>query len=210
MHIALCGPCSPAYLSDLLNEDDAPRARTYSGLGGRPVADLARGLRSAGDAATVTMPATPADEPKVFRGDGLTLLSVPSRHTRASRLDGYRTEARIMAGALQEGAADLVHAHWTYEFEWAAQLSRLPHVTTSHDCPTSIFRQMPDRTRLRRLLQAIRLRAGISHLSAVSPYTADAWHAQMRYPRPIEVIPNSIPDDICRYGKASGANSDDP
>ena len=73
---------------------------------------------------------------------------------------------------------------------------------------TSIFRQMPDRTRLRRLLQAIRLRAGISHLSAVSPYTADAWHAQMRYPRPIEVIPNSIPDDISPdYSKASQART---
>lgn len=198
MHIALCGPCSPAYLADLLHEDDAARVRTHPGLGGRPVADLARGLRTAGhDVTIVTMPATPVDEAEVFRGDGLRVLSVPSRHSRLSRLDGYRTEARIMARALREGtAADLVHAHWTYEFEWAAQLSRLPHVTTAHDCPTSIFRQMPDRTRLRRLLQAIRLKADIAHLSAVSPYTADAWHRQMRYPRPIEAIPNSIPDDI--------------
>lgn len=101
-----------------------------------------------------------------------------------------------MRDTLEHAAPDLVHAHWTYEFELAAQDSGLPHVTTAHDSPVTILRQIPDWYRAARLVMAAKARPGIRLLSAVAPYLADRWNREMRYPRAISVIPNSIPTDV--------------
>jgi glycosyltransferase involved in cell wall biosynthesis len=101
-----------------------------------------------------------------------------------------------MSDALRDAAPDIVHAHWTYEFELAAQDSTIPHVTTAHDAPITILRQLRDPYRAVRLAVAVRTRPGIRHLSTVSPYLAKRWRKEMVFRRPIEVIPNSIPTNI--------------
>jgi glycosyltransferase involved in cell wall biosynthesis len=90
---------------------------------------------------------------------------------------------------------DIVHAHWTYEYELAARDCRLPHVTTAHDAPFEILRHVRDPYRAARLLVALRARLGITDLSCVSPYLSGRWRSQMGYRRPIEVIPNVVPQD---------------
>ena len=90
-------------------------------------------------------------------------------------------------------APDVVHAHWTYEFELAAQDSGLPHVTTAHDSPFTVLRHMSDSYRAARLLVALAARPGIRSLSVVSPSLGKAWRRQMLYRGPMTVIPNSIP-----------------
>lgn len=197
VHVGLCGPCTPAFLVDLLHRSDSEDACRYPGSGGLPVADLARGLRQAGHTVSVFTMAGKADAPSaLFRGAGLTIQAVASRHSRQSTLDFYRDERAAMASAIRQAAPDIVHTHWTYEYELAAQAGGIPHVSTAHDCPVTVLRQFRDPYRMLRLLLALRARPGIRHLSAVSPYTAQNWRRYMAYRRRIEVIPNALPADF--------------
>jgi glycosyltransferase involved in cell wall biosynthesis len=123
------------------------------------------------------------------------MICVQRRAAGPAIRDLYRVERRTMADALRDAAPDIVHAHWTYEYELAAQDSGLPHVTTAHDAPITILRQMRDPYRAARLGVAIVARPGIRNLSAVAPYLAERWRREMAYRRPIRVIPNSIPQD---------------
>ena len=194
MHIGLCGPCSPSGVSDLLHPADAARADEFLGIGGVPVYELARALVGAGHRVTVvTTSGGPDVGGATFRGANLEVVAVPRRAAGAAIRGGYGRERSEMARFLRDAAPDVVHAHWTYEFELAAQDSGLPHVTTAHDAPFTILAQMRDPYRVARLGVALRARPGIRWLSTVSPYLARAWRQQMGYRDPITVIPNSMP-----------------
>lgn len=194
MHIALCGPCSPSGVRTHLAPEDAIRADSFPGIGGVPVFELANGLLEAGHRVTViTTTGVSSTQTASFRGDGIEVVVVATRPSGRAIKDLYRVERRSMSTVLRDIRPDIVHAHWTYEFELAAQDSGLPHVTTAHDAPFTILRHMRDPYRAARLAVALRARPGIEHMSAISPYMAMRWRRQMRYHAPIAVIPNSIP-----------------
>lgn len=197
MHVALVGPCSPADVTGLLGASDVEAALALPGYRGIPVSELAKGLVEAGHQVTVVTTDSAISAPaKEFAGPRFRLVVLRSRSRPRDYLrDFYSVERRGIAGILREAAPDIVHAHWTYEFELAAQDSGLPHVTTAHDAPFTILKQMRDPYRAARLLVALRARPGIQTLSAVAPYLAKRWRRQMRYGKPIAVIPNSIPTD---------------
>ena len=197
MHVAIVGPCSPVDVAVLMNRQQATRARELPGYRGIPVSELAKSLISAGVRVTVVSTDSTISAHNVeFSGPRFRMVVQRSRVRPRDYLhDIYGAERRGMASILRDAAPDIVHAHWTYEFELAAQDSGLPHVTTAHDAPFTILRQMRDPYRTARLLVALRARPGIQTLSAVAPYLAQRWSQQMRYGRPISVIPNSIPTD---------------
>lgn len=195
MHIALAGWCQPSDLRDLLDSAGSMTLDRIEGHRAVPVSDLARSLVVHGHQVTlVTTSLTVPGETAEFWGPDFRLVVQRARpRPRHYLSDLYAVERRGISGVLRDLAPDVVHAHWTYEFELAAQDSGLPHVTTAHDSPFTILRHVRDPYRAARLGVALRARPGIRHLSAVSPYLADRWRRQMQYRRPISVIPNSIP-----------------
>ena len=118
---------------------------------------------------------------------------LPRRAAGPAIRDLYRRERSAMSAALRDCHPDIVHAHWTYEFELAAQDSALPHVTTAHDAPFTDPQTDARSVSCGAAWVALRARPGIRRLSTVSPYLARAWRGRMAYRRPIEIIPNSIP-----------------
>lgn len=195
MHVALVGPCSPVDVVDLLDGQDAVEAMHVPGYRGIPVSELSKGLVAAGHQVTVIT--TDAALPMAaieFSGPKFQMIIQRSRPRPRDYLrDLYTAERRAMGEALREATPDIVHAHWTYEFELAAQDSGLAHVTTARDAPWTILRHVPDAYRLARLGVAWRARPGIRHLVVASPYMADAWQRQMLYRREVTVIPNMAP-----------------
>jgi glycosyltransferase involved in cell wall biosynthesis len=101
-----------------------------------------------------------------------------------------------MVDQLLRSEPDIIHAHWTYEYELAAQDCGIPHVTTAHDSPWTMARFTPDAYRIARLGLALRARPGIRSLAVVSPYLLGKWRTTMGYRTSIRVIPNSIPGDL--------------
>ena len=198
MHVALVGPCAPGDLVDLLDDASASAARSVAGYRGIPVSELARALVNEGHTVSVaTLTYRPEDAVGDFVGPRLAIRVARGRTRPRHHLpDLYAQERREMAGFLKEVRPDIVHAHWTYEFELAAQDSGLPHVTTAHDAPITILRHVRDPYRLARLAVSAKAVGGIRELSVVSPYLATRWRREMRYRRRILTIPNSVPHDV--------------
>ncbi len=191
LHVALVGPAEPREFIPWL----APEATPPRGMGGVPVNELAKELLRLGHRVSLVTASTDVDTVWSSAGPQFEILVVPYRpRARARALDFFAAERRGIADALRGTSPDVVHAHWTYEFALGAiEANVAPLLTTAHDAPLSILRQLPDAYRLIRLLMAWQARRSIREMTGVSPYTASRWAKEMAYRRPITVIPNPVP-----------------
>jgi glycosyltransferase involved in cell wall biosynthesis len=148
--VALLGP---AATQDFAALGGAAFEGLPAGYIGAPfMATLAGGLLARGHRVTVISTCT--DLPQGLREGlsrscgALTLVYVPMRPGAwrpnglgvGHILDLFRFERQVMQEALVRLQPDVVHAHWAYEFAWAAIDSRLPHVVTCHDSPFRVAR----------------------------------------------------------------------
>ena len=173
------------------------RAEEFAGFRGIPVSDLARGLILSGHEVAIVTSAVDLQRSVEFDGPSLHLVVVPSRsRARERALDLYAAERRAIGSAARAIEADVIHAHWTYEFAWAALDDGRPTIVTAHDAPLTILRHYRNRYRAVRAVMAGIVRAKVRHLTAVSPYLAERWRRQMLYRRPIAVIPNALPAGV--------------
>jgi glycosyltransferase involved in cell wall biosynthesis len=205
--VVLTGPLSPADIADLLTGEDRSRAQSIKGYRGIPTSELARALLAAGVEVEVVTGAPEVDSPVELEGPGLRVLVAP-RRTRARdlALTLFRDERRALEALLAATESDIIHAHWTYEFAWAALNTGPPVLVTAHDAPLSVLLQMRDSYRALRALMACIVRTRTDHLTAVSPYLAARWRREMFYRRPIAVIPNIAPSLFVQPGSPVIAN----
>ena len=192
--ILITGPASPRDVADLLSGRDRQVAEAIEGYRGIPVTELARALIAAGMNVEIATTATEVDERTTLSGPEFRLHVIPMRERPRDRIrDGFRLERRGLQSVIGESAPDVVHAHWTYEFAWAALDSGQPTVVTAHDAPLTILRHERTRYRAGRALIAYLVRTRIRVLTAVSPYLAYQWRKQMAYRRSIDIVPNPAP-----------------
>jgi glycosyltransferase involved in cell wall biosynthesis len=142
-------------------------------------------------------------------GDGVALTLVPARPPREQTRDWYRTERQLLASAIRNSGADVVHGHWLYEFGAAAAFSGVANVVTSHDHPWNVVAAVrhlsPDRAgsrtkALTRNLARASLRATLASLvaqraqilTAVAPSVAQHVRRTSARRAPIEVVPNGV------------------
>jgi glycosyltransferase involved in cell wall biosynthesis len=189
----LLGPAAPADLAALMFPQDAAYARDFDGSRGTPVTELARALIEAGRPVEICTLTPGLDGPVTFEGPMLKMTVLP-RRSRARHVvkDLYRAERRQIEAVLKRSDAEVIHAHWTYEFAWAASTDRRPLIVTAHDSPLTVLRHQPDAYRAVRALVAIIVRSKLGTLTAVSPYLRLRWQREMLYRGPIEVIPNMV------------------
>lgn len=207
MRIAIVGPFTGALLSARF--DFSPPGQTLPpGYPGAPLMTvLARSLVERGhQVAAITTDYAPQDDSpapfRVFRAPGLTAYFCPQRPRsfrgsggRPGRaLDFFADERRRLKAALEDFRPDIVHAHWTYEFAWAALDSGYPTLTTAHDSPWKVLRFTPELYRAFRYAMARRVIPRCRHLTAVSP---DLEADIERYTKaPVHVVPNPISADV--------------
>lgn len=189
--VVLTGPFDPADCLDLLDRPDAKQAVGFRGYRGIPTSELARALIASGRTVEVVTCGDGLEGPLELSGPKLRVLVAPRRpRARALASDFFKEERRTLGKLLAQTEGGLIHAHWTYEFAWAALDSRRRVLVTAHDAPLTILHQYRDAYRLARTLMAYVVRARIRHLTAVSPYLAERWRREMLYRRPIDVVPN--------------------
>ena len=135
MKVAIVGPIATENVAHLLGPaaDHAPL-----GYGGAPIlATLIESLLERGH--TVVGITTDVDpngivSPVALRGERIDMVYCPQRRHafrpsagalgRAS--DCFAQERRFLCDAIRQAQPDVVHAHWLYEFAWAARQSGLP------------------------------------------------------------------------------------
>jgi glycosyltransferase involved in cell wall biosynthesis len=207
MRIALIGPYAGATLSAQF-PFAADGASLPAGYPGAPLMTaLAKALVERGHqvGCISTDYTTPVDQLEPFRAfhaPGVTAYFCPQRpHSfrsaggrRGRSLDHFKFERECLLAAIKDFAPDLIHAHWTYEFVWAALDSGVPTLATAHDSPAKVLRFTPNLYRASRYLMARHVLARCRHLTAVSPdLAADLRHWTNA---PISVVPNPIPNDV--------------
>jgi glycosyltransferase involved in cell wall biosynthesis len=192
--VVLVGPASPRNVAPLFNGSDRRRAEAIAGCGGVPVSELAKALVEAGVQVEIVTTTPEVDEIVILQGPRLRMQLAPMRARARSRaLSLFRSERIALTEAIADCEGEVVHAHWTYEFAWAALDSRRPAVVTAHDAPLTVLRHYKDAYRGLRTLMAYLVRARTRTLTVVSPYLAGRWRREMGYLRPIGVIPNIAP-----------------
>lgn len=187
MHIGIAGPIATRDVLALL---DGPAHALPAGVEGAPllatiIAELlARGHRVSAFTLSDSLPLR-EDGSVVARGPAFELHYVPSRPRawpfngrRPGRIvDLYAFERRGLRKAIESARPDVVHAHWTYEFAWAALRTGLPHVVTCHDSPLVVARFERDfrhgAYRWLRAAIAWHVLRNATRVTTVSPYMVD-------------------------------------
>lgn len=204
MHIGLAGPVDLAPLAAYV---PGPLPEVYSfGLLGW----LARSWLEAGHRVTVYA-LSPAVRVRHVHGEGdpLRIVVVPQRPRARHRLrDFFRDERLGLTAAMLENPADVVSAHWTYEFALAAEATGLPAFVTAHDTPLRSAWEMRSAYRWLRHSLAVPAVHRATALSAVSPYAARHLQRCLGVRRHVEVIPNGVElDALPRAGTPRTADS---
>lgn len=203
MEIGICGPIEIEPLRGWLDAQTAPPP---SGLGGTPVADLARAALGAGWRVQVFTLDPTVPQTATLHGPQLTIHIGHFRPRHRAR-DLFSPERAYLAQAIQRAKPQIVHAHWTYEFALGALESGVPTVVTAHDAPLRILRLNPTPYRLLRTLMAWQTARRVKHLTAVSTYVADHFRRHFCYSPPIAVIPNGILDEWFDAARPSQAGT---
>lgn len=161
-----------------------------------PIAPLSAGLLRAGHELQFVTLDPAIDEVREFHRAGITVTYCPLRgapkyRARVRSRDLFAREIGHLAEVMRASDADIVHAHWTYEYAEAAIRSRRPALVTMHDLGWDYFFLLRDLYRAMRLVMKYRVMVRAKHVTAVSPFVANkAWH--YGYFGKVDVVPNPI------------------
>ncbi|MCX6501603.1 MAG: glycosyltransferase family 4 protein [Microbacterium sp.] len=174
---------------------DDERGRNY----GAPVGALCTALLRVGLSVTVIthergLPGL------TLRGPRINFIRVASRASPKLQIaDFFAQERRAMKRAALAIDADVVHAHWTYEWQRVALDLGLPMVVTIHDAPWTVFIQNRGPYWALRALHSLwnRVRTPAhTQLVGVSHYVSDRWKRQHVWPGDVQVIPNVVEVEV--------------
>lgn len=135
-------------------------------------------------------------------GDRLKMVYCPQRRRAflpegghlGRAADAFRLERRFLVEAIRAEQPDVVHAHWLYEFAWAAQDAGYPHVLTAHDSPAQILKYSRNLYRAARYLMARRVASRARRLTTVSPYMQKELATITQ--ASVAVVPNPLPRQV--------------
>ena len=195
MKIGVAGPVSLRMLARHVKAgEELPAGYEFP-----PMATWVEELMRRGHQVAMFTLAPEAAAPRCWRGPQLA-IHVGRYRARHRARDLFAQERRDLMAAMLADPCDILHAHWTYEFAWAALDTGLPTLITAHDAPLSIFRIHRDPYRFLRLLMACKVARRAPHLSAVSAYVAEHFQRVLGYRRPTAVVPNGVTDPTVELG----------
>jgi glycosyltransferase involved in cell wall biosynthesis len=172
------------------------------GLGGTPVNHQIIALLEKGfqvDVYSVTAELKEG-ESRILKGKNLCIYIGPFRkRPRHHAFDFFLKERRFMKQSMLVSKPDIIHAHWQYEWGWAALDSGIPTLLTCHDAPFQVLKSQTDWYRVIRLLMAAICLKKSKYLTAVSPYTATGLSYFTK--NSVSVVPNFEPDNVFAFYK---------
>lgn len=164
MKIGIAGPMSLELLKENLPEDiDLPLGYPFP-----MISVLINGLIERGYDVVAYTTSTDIKEPIEIYGKKLTLC-IARREPNAAR-DLFYSERKDLIYLIQRNPVDLINAHWTYEFAWAAIDSGIPTLVTLHDHALTILRYQFDPFRFMRLIMNYWVLHKATYLSTNSMY----------------------------------------
>jgi len=193
MKVLVAGPMLTSALADAtgINLDGLPAATAQT-----PLAPLVKGLLDAGHTVEVVTLDPAIDRTVTFTRGGLTitycpLRSAPKYKARSRMGDLFAVEIQGICAVMKASDADVVHAHWTYEYAEAALRSGKPNLVTMHDLGWDYLFQFRDAYRFIRLIMKIRATRRVKDISLVSSFMKPKlWQYGCR--AEVDIVPNPI------------------
>ncbi len=182
MKIGIAGPMTLHALNVDFGSSPIPEGYDFPMVSWLINALIERGHRVVAYTASVGL-----DEPRVFKGKNLTVCVARYRTEHRAR-DLFRLERRDILKLMKAHPADIINAHWSYEFAWAAIDSQVPTLVTLQDHALSILKYQLDPYRLMRLIMNYIVIHRAQFLAANSYYLFDVLGSRSR--RKARVIPN--------------------
>lgn len=214
LHVCVTGHIAGDDVRSYLHDPAGPVPGGYFGaplMGVLIGALLQKGCRVTG---VTTDAALPPDNPDiVLEGPNFRFIVVPCRR-RAWRPNGWHLgravdvfalERRRLRRAIAAADADIIHAHWSYEFALAAIGQRAPHLITCHDSPRAVLRYMRNVYRGIRYLMARRVFRIGQAFTTVSDYMARELEPALGHSP--EVIPNPVAPYVMALGRPHEAGT---
>lgn len=190
MRIVVTGPAPVQELAPHLGLD---RADLPVGMPGTPVVALVQHLAAMGHRPVLVTCDRGVSQERRFEGGGIRVRVGPYRARHVAR-DVFAAERSYLRDAIADEGADVVHAHWTYEYALAALDSDTPTLVTVRDWAPAILRYHPDPYRVVRLAMQLRTLRRARRLTVTSPYL----ERRVRWVtgRSPVLVPNAIADEI--------------
>ena len=189
MKIGVTGPVSILPLAIHIDNWDEPP----EGIEFAYITTLIEGLLARGHTLHVFTLNPHVASARTYSGPNLTIEVLPMRPRARHHLsDLYRKERNLLRDAINASDCDLIHAHWTYEFGWAATRSNKKNIVTAHDPPWMIARLYRGGRWWLRALLAQRVVPHANALTAVSPNVRDHLMKWMRPKVGVKLIPNGL------------------
>jgi L-malate glycosyltransferase len=151
----------------LLNIDYKNR-RVPEGIPFPMISHLVNGILKSGYKVVCYTLSEGIDEPVVFEDENITVC-VAKRSNHPGR-NFFKSERSQLVELMRQYPADIIGAHWSYEFAWAALDSGIPTVVTLHDHATTILKYMFDPFRIVRWMMNFVVLSKAKHLITNSEY----------------------------------------
>ncbi|WP_062379499.1 glycosyltransferase family 4 protein [Demequina pelophila] len=190
MRIGLAGPCA----LDLIDQDLPPDLRELEVYSFPLLARLANLYLERGHGVDLFVTAFDLETPRVVEvSDALTVhVGRRRRRARDRALDVFRVERSDLGRLMRASSADVLHAHWLYEFAAAGLSAGLPIVVTGHDDPWTLIRHYRHPYWWIRAVLGMSVLWRAPHVTAVAPSLARAYRILTVGARSAAVIPNGI------------------
>jgi len=193
LKILLAGPFETQALGDAIGIDlsGLPRGSVQT-----PLAPLSSGLLAQGHRLHLLTLDADIDDVQDYsfgrvRLSFCPLRAAPRYRARVRSRDLFAKEIAYLTEVMRTSDAEIVNAHWTYEYAEAAIRSSKPALITMRDLGWDYLFLFGDLYRLMRLVMKYRVMLRARHVSAVSAFAAaKAW--QYGYVGKVDVIPNPI------------------
>ena len=145
----------------------------------------------------------------IVHGKGLTIYYGAYRKPKAVIFDLFKKERRFLKKKILEIRPDVLHAHWQYEYAWAALDTGLPTIVTCRDSPVKVLLLHKNLYRFCRMIMAYIVLKKSTYITATSSYLADELK-KFGVKRNIHVIPNFEPDWLFSMAQNASKNLQKP
>ncbi|MTI29573.1 glycosyltransferase family 4 protein [Xanthovirga aplysinae] len=141
------------------------------GMGAPSVDNLVNGLLEKGHSVAVYTLDMRVDQLKILKGDRLTIYLGHYRPVGRHRsLSFFSKERKQIKEFIRKDQPDIVNAHWTYEYAWAAIDSGYYHLISFNDHAGEILKFRKDYYRFLRFLMDALVRRKGQNFNVNSPY----------------------------------------
>lgn len=199
MKIGIAGPITLKLLNVDFGDTVFPQTHSIP-----IIAHIVNGLLSREFEVIVYTTSSEINQSLVWKSNAITICIAPSEPHPGR--DFFKSERRELIKLMQNHPADIINAHWTYEYAWASLDSGIPTVVTIRDHATTILKYHFHPYRMMRWIMNYIVLRKANYLTTNSHYI---WHLLSKVDQKKAVVINNFYSTSLAYYFANSLQKSD-